>query len=59
MGWKYCLLFITVPLVDTRLMHFGFPETKGLPLEDIAALFGDEVCEPILAEDHLENVAST
>lgn len=41
-GWKYYLIFIIVPIVGLPVL-FYFPETKGLSLEEIAAVFGDEV----------------
>lgn len=41
-GWKYYLVFIIVPAVGLPLI-WRFPETKGLTLEEIAALFGDKV----------------
>lgn len=41
-GWKYYLVFIIVPAVGLPLI-WRFPETKGLSLEEIAAIFGDEV----------------
>jgi hypothetical protein len=43
-GWKYYLLFIIIPAVGFPALFF-FPETKGLSLEDIAAVFGDMVFE--------------
>lgn len=37
---------------------FYFPETKGLPLEEINGLFGDEVTEiNLYAEDNDEKVS--
>ncbi|KAH7267975.1 hypothetical protein MRS44_011740 [Fusarium solani] len=42
-GWKYYLVFIFVPLTGTAAIWYLFPETKGLTLEEIGVLFGDEV----------------
>lgn len=42
-GWKYYLVFIVVPSVMLPFMALYFPETKGLTLEEIGALFGEEV----------------
>ena len=41
-GWKYYLVFIIVPACGVPILA-RFPETKGLTLEEIAAVFGDEV----------------
>jgi hypothetical protein len=46
-GWKYYLIFVVVPLLGASIMYFFFPETKGLALEEIAKLFGDEVAVDI------------
>ncbi|SCO91365.1 related to sugar transporter [Fusarium oxysporum] len=42
-GWKYYLVFVFVPLSGVFVIWRWFPETKGLSLEEIAALFGDKV----------------
>ncbi|KAH8587766.1 general substrate transporter [Bisporella sp. PMI_857] len=41
-GWRYYLVFIIVPALGLGVL-FKFPETKGLSLEEVAAVFGDEV----------------
>jgi hypothetical protein len=41
-GWKYYLVFIICGSLGGLTMWFVFPDTNGLPLEEIAALFGDE-----------------
>ncbi|KIY02780.1 uncharacterized protein Z520_01245 [Fonsecaea multimorphosa CBS 102226] len=40
-GWRYYLLFICSSVVGCFWIYFTFPETKGIPLEEVAALFGD------------------
>lgn len=40
-GWKYWLVFIIVTFLGTIWTYFFIPETKGIPLEEMAALFGD------------------
>jgi hypothetical protein len=40
-GWKCYLLFICASVVGCFWIYFVFPETKGLPFEEIAVLFGD------------------
>ncbi|KAK5095207.1 hypothetical protein LTR70_003635 [Exophiala xenobiotica] len=39
--WKFYLCFIISGSIGAAVMWFTFPNTKGLPLEEIAALFGD------------------
>ncbi|KFZ16138.1 hypothetical protein V501_02371 [Pseudogymnoascus sp. VKM F-4519 (FW-2642)] len=46
-GWRYYLVFIITPLCGVWIVAFAFPETKGLALEEIGALFGDEVAPNI------------
>ena len=41
-GWRYYLVFIIVPALGIPFLA-RLPETKGLSLEEIAAVFGDEV----------------
>ncbi|KFZ20389.1 hypothetical protein V502_03205 [Pseudogymnoascus sp. VKM F-4520 (FW-2644)] len=41
--WKYLLVFICISATTMPFWWFCLPETKGLSLEEIAALFGDEV----------------
>ncbi|EXJ84560.1 hypothetical protein A1O3_05229 [Capronia epimyces CBS 606.96] len=42
-GWKYYLVFIIVTCLMLPYVVLKFPETKGLSLEEVGALFGDEV----------------
>ena len=46
-GWRFYILFIILPLLGALAMWKWFPETKLLSLEEIAALFGDEVAVDI------------
>ncbi|KAG9252386.1 general substrate transporter [Emericellopsis atlantica] len=39
MAWKFYLIFIPWVLVETVVLWFVFPETKGPTLEEIAAIF--------------------
>ncbi|KAF2642444.1 MFS transporter [Massarina eburnea CBS 473.64] len=41
-GWKFYLVFIIPSAIGGVAMWFWFPDTNGLPLEEIAAIFGDE-----------------
>lgn len=40
-GWKFYLPFIIPGTIGAIVMIMYFPDTKGLPLEEVAALFGD------------------
>ncbi|KAK4949973.1 hypothetical protein LTR10_011815 [Elasticomyces elasticus] len=44
-GWKFYLCFICPATVAAVVIFLYFPDTKGLPLESVGALFGDEVVE--------------
>ncbi|KAF1815175.1 general substrate transporter [Eremomyces bilateralis CBS 781.70] len=41
--WKYFLIFVFMDVIFILGVFFHFPETANKPLEEIAALFGDEV----------------
>ena len=43
LGWKFYLVMLVVTVVNTIIVAVFFPETKGLTLEEIAALFGDDM----------------
>ncbi|KAJ9638583.1 hypothetical protein H2204_004354 [Knufia peltigerae] len=55
-GWKYYLIFLCLGVVHTIYLYFRLPETSGLALEEIDALFGKAVAGHIQDED-LEKVA--
>lgn len=40
--WKFYLCFIIPGSIGAIVMFFLFPDTRGLPLEEVAALFGDK-----------------
>lgn len=40
-SWRFYLCFIIPGSIGAAIMWFFFPNTKGLPLEEIAAIFGD------------------
>lgn len=41
-GWKFYLVFIITGALGAAVFWFLYPDTRGLPLEEIAAVFGDE-----------------
>ncbi|KAK5047104.1 hypothetical protein LTR84_007047 [Exophiala bonariae] len=50
-GWKFYMVFISVTAVGLVWIYFALPETNGLPLEEIAALFGDHDDVMVYSED--------
>ncbi|KAH6977504.1 general substrate transporter [Ilyonectria sp. MPI-CAGE-AT-0026] len=42
-GWKFYMIFVAVTVISTIAIWLTFPETQGLPLEEINAKFGDHV----------------
>lgn len=40
-GWKFYLCFITPGTLFVCWLLYWYPDTKGMPLEDIAGIFGD------------------
>ncbi|KAK5459528.1 hypothetical protein LTS15_003656 [Exophiala xenobiotica] len=57
-GWKYYLVFLCLGVVHTIYLYFNLPETTGLALEEIDALFGKAVAGHI-QDEGLEKVAAT
>ena len=53
-GWRFYLVFIILSGIGTLCVYFFVPETKNIPLEEMAKLFGDDVA--VLAQDiHLDH----
>ncbi|KAJ5456132.1 uncharacterized protein N7458_003715 [Penicillium daleae] len=50
-GWKYFLVFIIIPVIGLIYVAVRFPETNGLPLEEVARLFGDQDHVMVYMED--------
>ncbi|KAH0836949.1 hypothetical protein AYO21_01742 [Fonsecaea monophora] len=42
-GWKYYIVFIVLTTINIPIIYFFFPETKGLSLEEVGEIFGDDV----------------
>ncbi|KAK5071465.1 hypothetical protein LTS08_004791 [Lithohypha guttulata] len=55
-GWKFYLLFIIISGLGTIAVYFFIPETKGIPLEEMAAVFGDTEDIAVYSADiHLDH----
>lgn len=46
------LLYMGLCIISAIIVYFWIPETKGLPVEEIGALFGDEVVVHLTADGH-------
>lgn len=46
-AWRFFLIFIITDAIFITVVYFVYPETVGRTLEEIAALFGDEVAVDI------------
>jgi hypothetical protein len=51
-AWKFFLIFIITDAIFITVVYFVYPETVGRTLEEIAALFGDEVAVDIHAHEN-------
>ncbi|KAJ5738508.1 hypothetical protein N7493_001663 [Penicillium malachiteum] len=40
--WKYFIIFIVLTFINIPIVYFTFPETKGISLENLNGVFGDE-----------------
>jgi hypothetical protein len=49
-SWRYFITFICLQTIFVIGFYFFFPETAGIPLEEVAKVFGDEVRCCYLAE---------
>lgn len=45
-GWRLYIILAFFALLALITVYFGYPETSGVPLEEIGALFGDEINVP-------------
>lgn len=46
------LIYMGLCIISTIVVYFHIPETKGLPIEEIGALFGDEVVAHLTTDGH-------
>lgn len=42
-SWRYFFIFVFPNAIFIIVVYFKFPETSGVPLKEVAALFGDKV----------------
>ncbi|EHY61244.1 hypothetical protein HRR83_008945 [Exophiala dermatitidis] len=42
-SWRFFIIFVTCDAIFLVVFYFFFPETANVPLEEVAALFGDNV----------------
>lgn len=46
------LIYLALCIISAILVYFWIPETKNLPVEEIGALFGDEVVVHLTTDGH-------
>jgi MFS family permease len=47
LAWKYYFVYIALLILITAIVYFGYPETRGHTLEEMARIFdGDEAAVP-------------
>lgn len=46
------MLYFALCIVSFFFVYFFIPETKGIPIEEIGALFGDTVVAHLSADGH-------
>ncbi|KZV86359.1 general substrate transporter [Exidia glandulosa HHB12029] len=55
-GWKYYIVFVVTNVMNMLIVIFFFPETKGKSLEEMDAVFGDQVIPHALETGNTRNV---
>lgn len=50
-GWRFYMVFLSLAVVEGFIMLFTFPNTLNKPLEEIAAMFGDDDLVAIYQND--------
>jgi MFS family permease len=52
-GWKFYFLYLGIIAIEIPLIYFYYPETKGLPLEEVARVFeGNDAAVAVVLEKH-------
>lgn len=44
-SWRFFLIFLFANVIFVFILYFFYPETKDKTLEEMSALFGDEVSQ--------------
>jgi sugar porter (SP) family MFS transporter len=57
-GWKFYIVFIVLNTLDGAAIYALFPETKGLTLEEMSAVFGDSTEEQAIAHTVAQDAKS-
>lgn len=57
LGWKFYLVFICTNIANAFIVIFFFPETKGKTLEEMDAVFGDQVIDHALETGRPNNAS--
>ncbi|KAJ7472655.1 general substrate transporter [Mycena latifolia] len=56
--WRFYILFVVMNIVNGIVVFFFFPETKGKSLEEMDAVFGDQVIPHALETKKMHNIGS-
>ncbi|RVX72806.1 hypothetical protein B0A52_03159 [Exophiala mesophila] len=51
-GWRMFMIYMALSAISAVITYLYLPETKGLPIEEIGALFGDEVVVHLTQDGH-------
>ncbi|KAJ7646478.1 general substrate transporter [Roridomyces roridus] len=55
-SWRFYILFVLTNLVNALVVLFFFPETKGKSLEEMDAVFGDQIIPHALETKKTHNI---
>jgi hypothetical protein len=50
--WRMYFVWMACSIISTALVYYFIPETTRMPLEEIGALFGDDVVVHLTADGH-------
>lgn len=53
-GWKFYLVFIIISGIGCVCVYFFIPETKNIPLEEMAKIFGDTDVQVFAEDIHID-----